>query len=209
VFVGLVDLQFLIGLTLYLFLSPMVQSAFADMKAAMRSAPLRFFAIEHITAMLVAVALAHVGRARQRRAGADVKRWRNALLSSGGFLLLALIGMPWPLLKHGRPLLRATLWAPETPAAQTTVPELYQKRCAACHGAGGRGDGVAAAAMEPRPRDFADLRWQSNVTDDQLRSVIREGGVVRQLSASMPAHPDLRPAQLDELVSFIRSSRQH
>jgi mono/diheme cytochrome c family protein len=207
-FVGLVDLQFLIGLSLYLFLSPMVQGAFADMKAAMRSAPLRFFAIEHITAMLLAVALAHVGRARQRRAGEDVKRWRNALLASAGFLLLVMIGMPWPLLKHGRPLLRTGLPTAEAPAALAEVPELYQKRCAACHGASGRGDGVAATAMAPRPRDFADRRWQSTVTDDQLRSVIHEGGTVRQLSASMPAHPDLRPAQLDELVRFIRTSRR-
>ncbi len=208
-FVGLVDLQFMIGLALYLFLSPMVQGAFADMKAAMRSAPLRFFAIEHITAMLIAVALAHVGRARQRRASEDVKRWRNALLASGGFLLLALIGMPWPVLKHGRPLLRTTLLPLAAPATTSAPLELYEKRCAACHGAAGRGDGVAALAMEPRPRDFADVRWQSTVTDAQLRSVIRQGGTVRQLSASMPAHPDLRPAQLDELVRFVRSCGSH
>lgn len=208
-FVGLVDLQFLIGLGLYLFLSPMVQGAFADMRAAMRSAPLRFFAIEHITAMVIAVALAHVGRARQRRADEDTKRWRNALLASSGFLLFALIGMPWPVLKHGRPLLRTTLLTPALPATRAAPPELYEKRCAACHGTAGRGDGVAAAAMEPRPRDFAEVRWQSTVTDEQLRRVIREGGTARALSASMPAHPDLRPAQLAELVRFVRSCSQY
>ncbi len=34
---------------------------------------------------------------------------------------------------------------------------LYQQSCASCHGAAGRGDGPAAAGMEPPPIDFHDL----------------------------------------------------
>jgi hypothetical protein len=205
-FVGLVDLQFTVGLVLYVFLSPIVHGAFVDMKAAMKSAPLRFFAIEHITAMLIAVALAHIGRSRLTRSGDDAKRQRNALFSAASFLLIALIGMPWPMLKHGRPLLRTALVSEGEGGGTSATPELYQKRCAACHGQGGRGDGAAAAAMQPRPRDFADPSWQRTVSDDQLRSVIRQGGTARQLSASMPAHPDLRAEQLDELIRFIRAT---
>lgn len=203
--VGLVDLQFTLGLTLYLFLSPLVQGAFADMKAAMRSAPLRFFAVEHITAMVIAVTLAHIGRARLRRASEDRKRQRNALLSSAGFLLLVLIGMPWPFLKQGRPLFRVQLASDSTAPSAADVPEIYARRCAACHGAAGHGDGVAAQAMEPRPRDFRAARFQRSVSDDELRSVIVAGGTVRALSASMPAHPDLNRAQQDALIRFIRS----
>ncbi|HXF08844.1 MAG TPA: cytochrome c/FTR1 family iron permease [Candidatus Acidoferrales bacterium] len=35
--------------------------------------------------------------------------------------------------------------------------QLYQMHCASCHGSEGRGDGPAAAALEPRPTDFHDL----------------------------------------------------
>ena len=58
------DLQMLLGLVLYIFLSPVTKSAFVDMAAAMREAPIRFFAVEHPVGMIVAIALAHVGRAR-------------------------------------------------------------------------------------------------------------------------------------------------
>ena len=34
---------------------------------------------------------------------------------------------------------------------------LYQEHCASCHGSEGRGDGPAAAALEPEPTDFHDL----------------------------------------------------
>jgi mono/diheme cytochrome c family protein len=206
--VGLIDLQFSLGLVLYVFLSPMVQGAFADLKAAMRSAPLRFFAIEHITAMVIAVALAHIGRARVRRASDDRKRQRNALFGSAGFLLMVLVGMPWPFLKHGRPLLRLQLAADDAPAGDASVPEIYTRRCAACHGARGRGDGLAAQAMQPRPRDFSDASWQGTVSDDALRSVIVQGGSVRDLSASMPAHPDLNRTQQDALIRFIRGAQR-
>jgi len=60
------DLQMLIGLVLYIFLSPVTKSAFVDMAAAMREAPIRFFVVEHPVGMIVAIALAHVGRARAR-----------------------------------------------------------------------------------------------------------------------------------------------
>jgi uncharacterized membrane protein YozB (DUF420 family) len=205
--VGLIDLQFLLGLTLYVFLSPLVRSAFADFGAAMRSAPLRFFAIEHITAMLVAVALAHIGHARVLRAREDRKRHKNALFGSAGFLLLALIGMPWPVLKHGRPLFRSDLGLATTTSEQVDVPELFARRCAVCHGPRGHGDGLAAQAMQPRPRNFAEPSFQSSRTDEALRSVIKHGGTARALSASMPAHPDLSTEQVDALIRFIRSTR--
>jgi mono/diheme cytochrome c family protein len=199
----LANLQFTLGLLLYVWLSPIVRSAFANIAVAMRSAPLRFFLVEHITAMLIGVSLLNIGVTRAKRAQLDARRHRSVLFGALGFLLLALIGIPWPELKHGRPLARTQLF--ESEAAQGgEAPELYGKRCAACHGAFGRGDGLAAAAMQPRPRDFADARWQKSVSDAELTQVIQQGGLSRQLSASMPPHSDLSAAQLAELVAFVR-----
>src|SRR5262249_14970248 len=100
------DIQMLLGLLLYLVLSLFTAEAMRDFGAAMRNAPLRFFAVEHLTLMLAAVILAHVGRVLARKAATpDAKRMR--LMFSFGFVtLLMLLGIPWPGLASGRPLFR-------------------------------------------------------------------------------------------------------
>ena len=46
--------------------------------------------------------------------------------------------------------------APKRAPNVQAVAALYQAQCAACHGAQGRGDGPAAAGMEPAPANFHD-----------------------------------------------------
>lgn len=46
-------------------------------------------------------------------------------------------------------------------AGQTSTPNgatLYGRHCASCHGASGRGDGPAAAALNPPPNDLTQYR---------------------------------------------------
>src|SRR5262249_54145099 len=64
----LVGGQMLLGLLLYLVLSPFTAEAFHDFGAAMRNSQLRFWTVEHLTTMLVAVILVHVGRVLGRKA---------------------------------------------------------------------------------------------------------------------------------------------
>src|SRR5512147_3277933 len=78
-FTGSLDLQLLLGLVLYIFLSPFTREAFGDFGAAMRNPPLRFFAVEHLIGMIVAVALAHIGRARTKKASEPAQRHKAAL----------------------------------------------------------------------------------------------------------------------------------
>ena len=89
-------------------------------------------------------------------------------------------------------------------ARDASAPALYADRCSSCHGDAGRGDGPAGRALDPRPRDFADPRWQSSTSDDRIRYVIRNGGRAAGLSALMAPHGDLSEAQLDQLVTYIR-----
>ena len=99
------DLQFLIGLFLYFVASPITKAALQHMDAAMRTATLRFWAVEHPTAMLGALAFAHVGRARIRRAP-EAKKGRIALIFFA-ITLLVILGMtPWPHTLGDRPLFR-------------------------------------------------------------------------------------------------------
>ena len=101
----LFDVQFLIGLILYIGLSPLTQMAFNDFGAAMRQPDLRFWAVEHIAGMLVASALLHIGRARARKGG-EAKRHRITLIFFGLALLIVLLSIPWPGMPAGRPLFR-------------------------------------------------------------------------------------------------------
>jgi Na+-driven multidrug efflux pump len=54
-FVGTMHLQLLIGLILYFFLSPITDMAFKDFGSAMKDSELRFWAVEHLVIMILAV----------------------------------------------------------------------------------------------------------------------------------------------------------
>lgn len=99
------DVQVLIGLALYV-LSPVTRSAFEDMGLAMRTSVLRFFAVEHLVGMMVALALVHIGRVRLRKGTDDAQRHRTALVFFGLGLAVLLLSIPWPGMPGGRVLFR-------------------------------------------------------------------------------------------------------
>ncbi|AKJ02053.1 hypothetical protein ATI61_103770 [Archangium gephyra] len=105
-FVALFDSQVLLGLTLYFALSPLTPRSLDGFRMAMSNSVLRFFSIEHATAMVLALVVAHGASVSSRRAeGSTAKhrRWVVGLLIA---LLFILVGIPWPALPYGRPLLR-------------------------------------------------------------------------------------------------------
>lgn len=210
VLVGLVDSQFLLGLVLFVWLSPISRAFFAAPKLGMKDSALRFFGMEHALGMLVAVAVLHITRSRSRKAPTDGLRHRRACLGALGFVLLAAVSIPWPGSAHGRPLFRTTHGPVEQPAraAELACPATYRARCASCHGDNGRGDGPAGQYLKPPARDFADPAFQSKASDAQISAVIREGGVAHGLSATMPSHADLSDADLAELTACVRSFRK-
>lgn len=97
-------LQLVLGLLLYGWLSPVTAVALGDMKAAMKDPALRFWAVEHLTVMLVALTLVHIGGARARRAEAPAAKRRAMLVFFGIAAVLMAWGIPWA----SRPLLRLT-----------------------------------------------------------------------------------------------------
>jgi hypothetical protein len=100
------DIQMLVGLILYLGLSPNMQEILNHFGESMRRADTRFWAVEHITAMIGAVALSHVGRVLARKAKDPAAKRRRLLITFGLATLLMLVGMPWPGRPGGRPLFR-------------------------------------------------------------------------------------------------------
>lgn len=104
IFLAVLDVQLILGLALYFFFSPITRAALADMGAAMKDAQLRWFGVEHIGTMLVAVIVAHLGRIRSKKQG-DA-RSRSVLITQCVWLVLTFLAIPWPWLDVARPLIR-------------------------------------------------------------------------------------------------------
>lgn len=68
----------------------------------------------------------------------------------------------------------------------------YTTYCLTCHGQGGKGDGPAAAALDPKPRDLTDKAYMTQLDDRYLFEVISRGGAAVGKSPLMP------PAALGE-----------
>lgn len=86
---------------------------------------------------------------------------------------------------------------------------VYDKWCAGCHGDNGGGDGVAAAYMLPRPRDFTRAVYQIRTTasgelptDDDLRHVIDNG----MPGSTMPGWKSrLSATQRDNVIAYLKT----
>lgn len=91
--------------------------------------------------------------------------------------------------------LSATLCTPAL--GQEGGAALYKAKCAACHGAEGKGETVIGKANKLRDLGSADVQKQS---DAELSSIIEAG------KGKMPAYgKSLKPEQIKDLVSYIRS----
>lgn len=100
------DLQMLLGLLLYFALSPNTAAILNDFGGAMRDPTARFWAVEHVTMMLGAVVVAHVGRVLARKARTPHAKRLRTLVCFGFATLLMVLGTPWPGMRAGRPLFR-------------------------------------------------------------------------------------------------------
>ncbi len=101
-----VDVQVLLGLLLYMFLSPITTTGLSDFGQAMADSAFRFWTTEHAIPMIVALILVHVGRAVIRRATQDSKRHRWTAIFFGLATLVILLAIPWPFSSQARPLVR-------------------------------------------------------------------------------------------------------
>jgi hypothetical protein len=95
-----VHIQILGGLILY-FVSDFTKAAFANWGAAMKDTTLRYWALEHVVMMLLAMVIITIGHSKAKKANNDILKHRTIAI----YYTLALIVIVAAILQSGRPLL--------------------------------------------------------------------------------------------------------
>ena len=88
------DVQLLLGLLLY-FNNGWFEKL-KDLGNNMKDPYNRFFTMEHLSVMLLAWILVHIGRASVKRAKTDAAKHKKMLIFFGTALILILVSIPWP-----------------------------------------------------------------------------------------------------------------
>lgn len=89
-------IQLLLGLGLY-FISPKV--AFSG--DVMGNTLLRFYTVEHLVMMLIAIILITVGHKKSKTPNRDIEKHKNIAIYYGIALVLILAAIPWPFRELG------------------------------------------------------------------------------------------------------------
>lgn len=102
---------------------------------------------------------------------------------------------------------------PATAAAGNVHGETtYKMYCSTCHGVEGKGDGVAAAALNPRPASFAAgaFKYDTNGNGtpgeiEDIKAIIRDGAARHGGSPLMAPWPMLSDEQLQAVAGYVKS----
>ena len=83
--------------------------------------------------------------------------------------------------------------------------KIFTEMCVICHGLKGKGDGIAAAALNPKPANYTSKTVQDQ-TDGELFWKITNGNAP---TAAMAAYKDiLTEKQRWQLVAYIRTFKK-
>lgn len=91
-----------------------------------------------------------------------------------------------------------------SPARGEDGKEIYQKKCASCHGDQGKGDGPAGQKLKPPPEDFA--KALKGKDDAYITKATADGGAGVGKSKLMPAYKGkLTDAEIAAVVKYSKS----
>ena len=82
----------------------------------------------------------------------------------------------------------------------------FDQMCASCHGPSGKGDGPAAAALNPKPRDLTDKGYVNGLKDDYITKLVKGGGQAVGKSPLMPPMGGaLKDDDVENIVAYVRT----
>lgn len=90
--------------------------------------------------------------------------------------------------------------------------QAYKLNCSTCHGAEGKGDGIAAASLNPKPANFATGAFKYDVDGngkpgdvEDIKAIIRDGAAKHGGSALMAPWPMLSAEQLQAVAEYVKA----
>jgi hypothetical protein len=89
--VGFMDLQLVLGLILYFGYSPYTKGLTFNMSNAEE----RFWSVEHLLMMILAIAFAHIGKVKAGKAQDDKQKFKVQVLFFSVSLALMMLAIPW------------------------------------------------------------------------------------------------------------------
>ncbi|NOX66990.1 MAG: cytochrome c [Chlorobi bacterium] len=101
-----------------------------------------------------------------------------------------------------KPAMDLTLITEPTQELIAKGKNLYKTTCASCHGDEGKGDGVAAAALNPKPRNFHSAEgWTNGRTFYDLYKTVNDGVP----GTGMTAYEFISPEDRVAIIQYIRT----
>lgn len=97
--------QILIGLTIYLAVSPMVRAAVSDPGSILSNGVINFWTLRHPLSMILAFVVYQVGEGRAKK-GAIEKRYAIYTITFAAVFAIMCSAIPWDGLSYGRPYFR-------------------------------------------------------------------------------------------------------
>src|SRR5690242_10021542 len=90
-------------------------------------------------------------------------------------------------------------------ARAADAKENWDKQCAKCHGADGKGDTKMGKKLEVK--DYTDAKVQAAMKDDEMAKVIKEGKKEGD-KTKMKAFTELTDPEIKALVAHVRSFKK-
>jgi mono/diheme cytochrome c family protein len=84
--------------------------------------------------------------------------------------------------------------------------EIYEKDCAKCHGADGKGKTKMGEKMGAK--DYTDAKVQAELKDAEMVKAIKEGVKDKEDKTKMKAFGDLTDEEIKGLVAYIRAFKK-